>query len=102
MLLTWGPRCGLNGTRARRRSNKNTKMRLFPPHAAGPPTCRLRAREGPANPNQHPRPTWGVHGSGAHVWVMVQRPSKGMNGAKRTEMAVGLVSFSVNSFFGRR
>ena len=63
---------------------------------------RLRAREGPANPNQHPRPTWGVHGSGAHVWVMVQRPSKGMNGAKRTEMAVGLVSFSVNSFFGRR
>jgi len=60
---------------------------------------RLRAREGPANPNQRPRPTRGVHGSGAHAWVMVQRPSNGTNGAKRTEIAVWLV-FQSTRFLG--
>ena len=53
---------------------------------------RLHASEPPSNPNRRPRHTPGVHGSGAHAWLMAQRPPNGTNGGRKTDGNGGLAS----------
>ena len=92
-----GAQCGLNGTRARRRPNKNTKMRLFPPHAAGPPTCARGPRQPQPTPAAHLGGPWERRARVGHGPTALQRHER-----RKTDGNGVLASFSVNSGFGRQ